>query len=125
MTNRDADAYADGSDRAFAALQDLLPKRALSKAMHRLARSTNPVVRRTFIGTILRAYPTHYPSHIIEQAAIAGALMPGRVDQDAQGVADAIAARLDLIAEEYERGWTGQPTQDGGIRLSRLLRGRW
>ena len=72
---------------------------------------------------ILRAYPTHYPPHITEQAAIAGALLPGRVDADAQGVADAVALRLDLIAEEYERGWSGRPTQDGGIRLSRLLRG--
>ena len=58
MTNRDDDAYADGADRAFATLQDLLPKHALSKAMHRLARSTNPLVRKAFIGTILRAYPT-------------------------------------------------------------------
>ena len=72
---------------------------------------------------ILRAYPTHYPAHITEQAAIAGALVPGRVDADAQGVADAIAARLDMIAEEYERGWSGRPTQDAGIRLTRLLRG--
>jgi len=58
MTNRDDDAYADGSDRAFAALQDLLPKRVLSKAMHSLARSTNPLMRKAFIGTVLRAYPT-------------------------------------------------------------------
>ena len=72
---------------------------------------------------ILRAYPTHYPAHITEQAAIAGALVPGRVDADAQGVANAIAARLDMIAEEYERGWSGRPTQDAGIRLTRLLRG--
>ena len=72
---------------------------------------------------VLRAYPTHYPPHITEQAAIAGALVPGRVDSDAQGVADAVAARLDMIAEEYERGWTGRPTQDAGIRLTRVLRG--
>ncbi|SNT68451.1 DNA topoisomerase (ATP-hydrolyzing) subunit B [Paracoccus seriniphilus] len=72
---------------------------------------------------VLRAYPTHYPPHITEQAAIAGALVPGRVDSDAQGAADAVAARLDLIAEEYERGWTGRPTQDAGIRLTRTLRG--
>ncbi|MFI0396719.1 DNA topoisomerase (ATP-hydrolyzing) subunit B [Paracoccus sp. p1-h21] len=72
---------------------------------------------------LLRAYPTHYPPQITEQAAIAGALLPGRIDADAQGVADAVAARLDLIALEYERGWTGRPTQDGGIRLSRVLRG--
>jgi DNA gyrase subunit B len=72
---------------------------------------------------ILRAYPTHYPPHITEQAAIAGALLTGRIDDDAQGVADIIAARLDMIAAEYERGWTGRPTQDAGIRLSRTLRG--
>jgi DNA gyrase subunit B len=24
-----------------------------------------------------------------------------------------------MVAEEYERGWSGRPTQDGGIRLSR------
>ncbi|MCZ0962009.1 DNA topoisomerase (ATP-hydrolyzing) subunit B [Paracoccus benzoatiresistens] len=72
---------------------------------------------------ILRAYPTHYPPHITEQAAIAGALLPGRIDQDAQGAATAVAARLDMIAEEYERGWTGRPTQDAGLRLSRTLRG--
>jgi DNA gyrase subunit B len=72
---------------------------------------------------ILRAYPTHYPPHITEQAAIAGALVPGRLDNDAQGVADVVAERLDMIAEEYERGWQGRPTQDAGIRLSRTLRG--
>ncbi|WP_347139131.1 DNA topoisomerase (ATP-hydrolyzing) subunit B [Paracoccus sp. SSK6] len=72
---------------------------------------------------ILRAYPTHYPPHVTEQAAIAGALLPGRIDQDAQGVATAVAARLDMIAAEYERGWTGRPTQDAGIRLTRTLRG--
>ena len=75
------------------------------------------------VRRILRAYPTHYPINITEQAAIAGALLPGRVDQDAQGVADQVAQRLDMIAEEFERGWTGRPTQDGGIRLSRVLRG--
>ncbi|MBI1217240.1 MAG: DNA topoisomerase (ATP-hydrolyzing) subunit B [Rhodobacteraceae bacterium] len=76
------------------------------------------VVRR-----ILQAFPTHYPQHILEQAAIAGALLPGRVDQDAQGVADEVARRLDLIALEYERGWQGRPTQDHGLRFSRVLRG--
>lgn len=72
---------------------------------------------------LLHAYPTHYPPHITEQAAIAGALVAGRIDADAQGVADAVAARLDMVAEEYERGWSGRPTQDHGLRLSRVLRG--
>jgi len=72
---------------------------------------------------IIEAFPTHYPRHVIEQAAIAEAFMPGKADGDLQAVADAVAARLDLIALEYERGWQGRPTQDHGIRLTRMLRG--
>ncbi len=75
------------------------------------------------VRRILAAFPTHYPAHILEQAAIAGALIPGRVDADAQGVADKVARRLDQIALEYERGWSGRPTQDHGLRFSRVLRG--
>ncbi len=72
---------------------------------------------------VLEAFPTHYPRHILEQAAIAGAFAPGAVDADLQGVADKVAARLNLIALEYERGWQGRITQDHGIRLARILRG--
>ncbi|MDX5381655.1 MAG: DNA topoisomerase (ATP-hydrolyzing) subunit B [Rhodobacterales bacterium] len=75
------------------------------------------------VRRILEAFPTHYPRHILEQAAIADAFAQGRADADLQGVADAVAKRLDLIAVEYERGWTGRITQDHGIRLSRVLRG--
>ena len=75
------------------------------------------------VRRILSAFPTHYPRHILEQAAIAGALVPGRVDDDPQGTADAVAARLDQVALEYERGWQGRPTQDAGLRLTRMLRG--
>ncbi|MEM7241457.1 MAG: DNA topoisomerase (ATP-hydrolyzing) subunit B [Pseudomonadota bacterium] len=73
--------------------------------------------------TVLRAFPTHYAAHILEQAAIAGAFLDGRVRADAQGAADAVAARLDAVSLEYERGWTGRPTQDHGIALARVLRG--
>lgn len=72
---------------------------------------------------VLQAFPMHYPRHILEQAAIAGAFVPGVVDADLQGVADKVATRLNLIALEYERGWSGRITQDHGIRLSRILRG--
>jgi phosphatidylserine decarboxylase len=48
---------AGASDRAFALLQDLLPKHALSRLMHRLSRSTTPLVRNTLIRSVLRAYP--------------------------------------------------------------------
>ena len=72
---------------------------------------------------VLDAFPTHYPRHILEQAAVAGAFVPGAVESDLQGVADKVAERLDLIALEYEKGWQGRITQDRGIRLARILRG--
>ena len=75
------------------------------------------------LSRVLEAFPTHYPRHILEQAAIAGAFVPGAVDANLQGIADKVADRLNLIALEYERGWSGRITQDLGIRLSRMLRG--
>ena len=114
-----------------AALEDYLVQQGVEGATLRLGSgetiSGNDLIRvieeARMARRLLRSYPTHYPPHITEQAAIAGALVQGRVDQDASAVAEAVAARLDMVAEEYERGWTGRPTQDGGIRLSRLLRG--
>ncbi len=71
---------------------------------------------------IIEAFPTHYARHILEQAAIAGAFGQGP-DADLQAIADSVAARLDLVSLEYERGWEGRPTQDRGIRLNRTVRG--
>ena len=114
-----------------AALEDYLIQQGIDGAMLRLgsgeeitgADLARVVEDARHMRRVLRAYPTHYPPHIIEQAAIAGGLVQGRVDADAQGVASAVARRLDLVSEEYERGWSGRPTQDAGIRLSRVLRG--
>ena len=72
---------------------------------------------------LLNAFATHYNRHVLEQAAIAGALAPGAADNNLQGVADAVANRLNEVSLEYERGWTGRITQDHGIRLARILRG--
>ena len=72
---------------------------------------------------VLDAFPTHYPRGILEQAALAGAFDPGQADSGLQQVSDTVALRLNLIATEYEKGWTGRITQDHGIRLSRILRG--
>ncbi|MCA3486794.1 MAG: DNA topoisomerase (ATP-hydrolyzing) subunit B [Rhodobacter sp.] len=72
---------------------------------------------------VLEAFPTHYPRHILEQAALAGAFDAGKADADLQKVADTVALRLDTVAPEFERGWMGRITQDHGIRLSRVLRG--
>lgn len=48
---------AGASDRAFALLQELLPQQLLSRWMHRLARSTAPMLRNATIRAVLRAYP--------------------------------------------------------------------
>ena len=41
----------------------------------------------------------------------------------AQATADAIAERLDGQAKEFERGWTGERSADGGLRFKRIVRG--
>jgi DNA gyrase subunit B len=113
------------------ALDDYLIEQGIDSAMLRLgtgeeitgADLARVVDEARVVRRILQAFPTHYPQHILEQSAIAGALMPGRVDQDAQGVADSVAKRLDDVAVEYERGWQGRPTQDHGLRFTRAVRG--
>ncbi|WP_372886458.1 DNA topoisomerase (ATP-hydrolyzing) subunit B [Shimia sp.] len=113
------------------ALDDYLVEQGIEGAMLRLGNGmdivgadlTRVVTEARQLRRVLDAFPTHYPRHILEQAAIAGAFVPGAVDADLQGVADKVAARLDLIALEYERGWQGRITQDHGIRLARILRG--
>jgi DNA gyrase subunit B len=75
------------------------------------------------VRAALNSFPTHYSRHVLEQATIAGAFLRGVLDDDPQGTADRVAARLDMIAPEYARGWQGRPTQDAGLRLWRVLRG--
>lgn len=75
------------------------------------------------VRTILNAFPTHYSRHILEQCAIAGALDGERIDDDPQAVADLVAQRLDLVSNEYEKGWSGQTTQDDGLKFTRNIRG--
>ena len=61
----------------------------------------------------------------IEQAAIAGAF-DKRVSEDpAYGsqMAQRLAARLDTISTQYERGWKVEFTPAGGYNLRRILRG--
>ncbi len=114
-----------------AALEDYLVQMGVEGAMLRLGNGEDisgadlarVVEEARVVRRILQAFPTQYPAHILEQSAIAGALMAGRIDADAQGVADTVAQRLDLIALEYERGWKGRPTQDHGLRFSRAVRG--
>ncbi|TVP71048.1 MAG: DNA topoisomerase (ATP-hydrolyzing) subunit B [Rhodobacteraceae bacterium] len=113
------------------ALEDYLIEMGVEGAVLRLATGeeivgqdlARIVTEARSVRKSLQAFPTNYPQHILEQAAIAGALMTDALAAHPQELADSVAARLDLIAAEYERGWQGRPTQDGGLRLARSLRG--
>jgi len=74
------------------------------------------------VQRLLRALHTRYDRTAVEQAALTGALRPIDDDPDSVGRADALAARLDAIAEETERGWTGR-VENGGYVLTREVRG--
>jgi DNA gyrase subunit B len=79
---------------------------------------------RTTVAT-LEGFPTHYPRFLLEQAAIAGVLNP-EILGDAAKAAEAaayIARRLDQLSDETERGWHGEPTDDGGLKFWREVRG--
>ncbi len=73
----------------------------------------------------LNGFPRHYPRFVLEQAAISGALNP-EILSDTAKAADAakyIAVRLDTLSDEFERGWHGEPTSDGGLYFWREVRG--
>jgi DNA gyrase subunit B len=97
---------ADGSERAGADLRTIVDE-ALS------------------VRAALDALHARYPRPLIEQAAIAGALNPEVLASPEQtaNAAAYIARRLDVIAEETERGWVGEPTSDGGLSFTREVRG--
>ena len=97
---------ADGTERAGADLRAIVEE-ALS------------------VRAALDALHSRYPRPLIEQAAIAGVLNPDVLASAGQA-ADAaayIARRLDVIADETERGWVGEPTTDGGLNFTREVRG--
>ncbi|MEL6279555.1 MAG: DNA topoisomerase (ATP-hydrolyzing) subunit B [Pseudomonadota bacterium] len=77
------------------------------------------------VHSLLTSLPTHYPRFVVEQAAIQGALSEDALTEEKRGtgVAAAIAERLDRLAKEYERGWQGERTADGGLRFTRMVRG--
>jgi DNA gyrase subunit B len=74
---------------------------------------------------ILDGLHSRYARFVVEQAAIAGALDPKLLVEEtaARGLAEKIAARLDMLSEETERGWLGEVTDEGGLIFTREVRG--
>ncbi|MEX6507318.1 DNA topoisomerase (ATP-hydrolyzing) subunit B [Jiella sp. M17.18] len=76
------------------------------------------------VRQVLSGLHSRYERSVVEQAAILGALSAEIADhpQDGPKMAERVAERLDLIAEETERGWEGEAV-DGGYRFQRTVRG--
>ncbi|HKH95710.1 MAG TPA: DNA gyrase subunit B, partial [Beijerinckiaceae bacterium] len=76
------------------------------------------------VRQVISSLHTRYDRGAVEQAAIAGALNPAVADdpERAQAAADYVARRLDILAEDIERGWRGE-ARDGGYVLTRTMRG--
>src|SRR5829696_5747232 len=77
------------------------------------------------IRGILNNLHSRYNRKVVEQAAIAGVLSP-KITGDiatANAAADYIARRLDALADEVERGWTGRFTEGQGFQFERTVRG--
>ena len=72
---------------------------------------------------VLDGLHSRYDRSVVEQVAILGGLDPARVENDATALVEAVSARLDAIADETERGWTGRRTNDGGLVFERTVRG--
>jgi DNA gyrase subunit B len=73
---------------------------------------------------LLTGLHSRYNRAAVEQAALAGALRPLANADDPEGAARAaiLAERMNAIAEETERGWTGR-VETGGYVLTREVRG--
>jgi DNA gyrase subunit B len=99
-------ALASGAERAGADLRQIVDE-ALS------------------VRAALDGLHSRYSRTVIEQAAIAGVLNPEVLSNNDNALAAAsyIAKRLDAIAEETERGWTGVHAQDGSLVFAREVRG--
>jgi DNA gyrase subunit B len=96
----------DGSQRAGADLRALVDRARL-------------------VRQLLDSIARRYDRFVIEQAAILGALNPDILNSPDRGpeAAQYLARRLDGLSPELERGWKGETTADGGLKVSRTLRG--
>ena len=71
------------------------------------------------------SFNTRYSRSILEQAAIVGALDPEAIADPSRfaEIAQRLAQRMDRVSDEVERGWKAESDGQGGIVLSRTVRG--
>nr|WP_321442624.1 DNA topoisomerase (ATP-hydrolyzing) subunit B [uncultured Cohaesibacter sp.] len=76
-------------------------------------------------GAVLDGLHSRYSRSVVEQAAISG-LFDSSTSESPEATQEALARvsrRLDRVAEETERGWSGHVEEDGGYRFEREVRG--
>jgi DNA gyrase subunit B len=75
------------------------------------------------VRSVLNGLHSRYDRTAVEQAAVVGALQAGIPDSpEGPAMAARIAGRLDMLADEFEKGWSGD-VRDGGYILKRTVRG--
>jgi DNA gyrase subunit B len=76
------------------------------------------------IRNVMQQLHSRYDRGAVEQAALAGAMKPVQVigEEEATRLAQVVAARLDAVSEETERGWEGR-VENGGYVFTRTVRG--
>ncbi len=77
------------------------------------------------ISAIIDGLHHRYNRDVVEQAAIAGALNATLLSsiEQAEQAAAYVARRIDILADEFEKGWEGQRLETGDLRFTRTLRG--
>ena len=114
------------------AREDYLTENGLDGAVLRLANGEERgrgdlraiVDQARLVRAVLAQLHHRYDRSVVEQTAAAGALKPIAATgaEEAATLAEQIAARLNLLAEETERGWEGYVENDGYV-FTRTLRG--
>jgi DNA gyrase subunit B len=115
------------------ALEDYLISTGVEEAVLRLASGeerAGPDLQKLVeearsIRNILSGLHGRYNRQVIEQAAILGVLNSNIFGnpQKAKAAAPFIARRLNVLAEETERGWEGEFTEEAGFTFARTVRG--
>ncbi len=116
-----------------AALEDYLVDQGIDDAVLRLANGEERagqdlraiVDRARHVRAVLDGLHHRYDRSVVEQAAIAGALNADiLLNAEKAGEAAAyVARRLDILADEFEKGWTGEAREDGSLVFKRTVRG--
>ena len=115
------------------ALEDYLISTGVEEAVLRLASGeerAGPDLQKLVeearsIRNILSGLHGRYNRQVVEQAAILGVLNSNIFGdpQKAKAAAPFIARRLNVLAEETERGWEGEFTEEAGFTFARTVRG--